>query len=103
MKFLQKTGFVVLCVILGAILNGFVFMIFWKWFIASTLNVPPISLPQAIGLALLFRYLMPNSKSESSGKSLDDITEEGIGTSLAIMFFVGLATIGMGWLIFQFI
>lgn len=42
---------------LSALLNGYVLSKLWAWFIVTTFHAPPLSLPAAIGLALVVSYL----------------------------------------------
>ena len=41
----------------GAILNGYVLTILWGWFIIPTFHLPPLSIPAAIGIAMVASYL----------------------------------------------
>ena len=42
---------------LAAVLNGWVLSIIWKWFFVPTLHLPSLSIPQAIGIALVVSFL----------------------------------------------
>lgn len=39
--------------LIGITLHGFVLKILWLWFVVSTFNLPPISVPQALGISLI--------------------------------------------------
>lgn len=44
-------------VAVSALLNGFVLMKLWTWFVVSTFALPRLTMPFAIGLALVVRFL----------------------------------------------
>jgi hypothetical protein len=50
------TGFVtvLLVFILGIIWSGYVFSILWAWFFVTAFGLPPLSIPAAIGIRLVF-------------------------------------------------
>lgn len=64
---------------LTAILNGWVLSILWGWFAVPTFGLPALSIPSAIGVALVVSYLtyqyIPdrNSDEDSAGRSISFI------------------------------
>lgn len=55
---------------LSSIFNGYALCVLWGWFMVPTFGLPKISIPAAIGIALVIRYLtreMSASKSDEEG------------------------------------
>ena len=51
---------ILLCMLLSpllAIYSGYVFGIVWGWFIVPTFGLPPLNIPQAIGLGMLVSFM----------------------------------------------
>lgn len=44
---------VVALLILSSVLNGWVLSILWGWFLVPTLKLPPLTVVQAIGIAMV--------------------------------------------------
>lgn len=40
-----------------AIVNGYVLSVLWGWFVVPALGLPPLTIPSAIGLAMVIGYL----------------------------------------------
>jgi len=56
--------FVVIATIIGSIVGGYVLSIMWGWFVVPLFNLPPLSVPYAIGIILVVSFLrQPNYKS----------------------------------------
>lgn len=51
------TLIVVFSLILGPIWGGYVLSILWGWFMVTAFALPPLHIANAIGLALVVRYL----------------------------------------------
>ncbi len=47
----------VLLAALSAVVNGWVLSILWGWFMVPTFGLPALSIPAAIGVALVVHYL----------------------------------------------
>lgn len=46
----------------GLVFKGWVFTILWGWFVVKTFSLPSLSIPEAIGLALVIFMLVGNKK-----------------------------------------
>lgn len=57
MKALGYFTATILAITYGAVLNGYVISKLWLWFIVSNFQLKPISMVNALGIALLVRYL----------------------------------------------
>lgn len=96
---------VVAAAILGAVtflvlitlLSGVVFMQLWGWFVVQTFHAPSLHLAQAIGIALVVRYLTyqtPMSKQEGRAPF-----GEQLATSIAALLFLW----GIAWVVHLFL
>ena len=69
---MKAIGYVVVTILLmvySALMNGWALCKLWAWFIEPTFGLFPMSIPAAIGLALVVSYLtrtIDGDKSESS-------------------------------------
>ncbi len=81
-----------LVIITKFLLDGFVIMKLWQWFIVYAFAVQPINLIQSIGLVLIWKYLLSENKDGDK-----NFTEQFIKTLLRF----GI-TLGLGYLITLF-
>jgi len=87
------------------VVNGWALATLWGWFIVPTFDVPTLSIPVAIGLAIVVGYLTkatPNLDSVKESKS----SREAAVDILAAMFYSflhPLVALGVGWIVLQFI
>lgn len=54
----------------GSIWRGYVISLLWAWFVVATFHVPALSVPAAIGIAIIAGVLVPTyspNESESKG------------------------------------
>lgn len=77
------------------ILRGFVLTVLWGWFVVTTFGLPELSLPAALGVALVAQFLIyhPYRKPEESTSS------ERIGRAVGYNLFA----LGIGWIVHLFI
>lgn len=79
---------------LSAILDGWVLSIIWKWFFVSTLNLPIINVPQAIGIALVVGFLTKETNSKKDN-SLGEILLLIFFRPFLVLFIAGVVTLFM--------
>lgn len=98
MKFFGCVGLIVITII-GTIFSGFVLSIMWDWFVVPTFDVGSLSIPVAIGLAMIVNYLTYHGTTRES-KANDE-------TEVLVEFLV--LSIGkpalyllMGWIVTLF-
>lgn len=84
----------------SAILNGWALSKLWEWFVVPPFDLPSLSIPEAIGVALIVSYLTffhvdaePNSSDDNS-KALQSIYR----SVLAPVFAVAI-----GWVVQMFL
>lgn len=86
--------------IVGAILQGWVLSILWRWFVVSTFGLPPIETVQAIGLSMTLSFLI---KSSVDVKREDESTESW-ATRMMGLYIVGpFVALGLGYIVTLFL
>lgn len=82
----------------GVIWSGFVLSILWGWFFVPSLGLPALSVPSAIGIALVISYTTHQYQKTNSG----DITGwEATLESLAHMLMNPALALLVGWIVKQ--
>jgi hypothetical protein len=80
----------------GAMLNGWVLTMLWGWFVSPLFGLPPLSIPQAIGLCLVVSMMVGTSRaSKDSDKDWTNLLAVGVGTPLLVL--------AMGWIVAGFL
>lgn len=57
---------IIAAAVLTTLLNGWVLCRLWLWFIAATFHVSPLSIPQAIGVAIVLGAMHPQTSQSDS-------------------------------------
>jgi len=78
-----------------AILNGWALSILWEWFIVVIFKILPLSVPQAIGLGIVISF---TTVRVEFWKGL----EQDIATGIAFSITRPFLSLGMGWIVKQF-
>ena len=81
----------------GAILNGFVLTILWGWFIVPTFHLSPLSIPAAIGIAMVTGYLTHQYAPDVEEKERSD--GEKILRATLMIVLRPLAVLGIGYVV----
>jgi hypothetical protein len=89
-----------LIVVVSSIANGFVLTVLWSWFVIPIFSLPPLNIPQAIGISLVMSYLT-HQKTESKN---DDkgILEQAISLLLYVILYPALV-LGIAWIVQLFL
>lgn len=74
-----KTVLFVVMLAFASVVNGLVLTRLWAWFIADTFGVQDLSVAQAVGFALVARFLMSPPVEASNRKSFGVLLAEGFG------------------------
>ena len=90
---------IVLSIIVGPIIKGFVFSKLWLWFLAPTFQIQPLRVIEAIGIMLLLRFLTfkPNRKAKEG-----DFWEVYATYVVSTILISGSALL-FGWIVTLFI
>ena len=83
---------------ISAILNGFVLVKLWSWFIVPTFGLPALSIPLAIGIALTAKFITQDLSTINNAK------KEGSGwTPIVITFINPFLVLLVGWIVKCFV
>lgn len=81
------------------LLRGYVLSVLWRWFMVPILGLPALSVPQAIGIALVVGMLThqshhyPENKNEKTSTKVVWVLEP---------FIAPFATLLVGWIVRQY-
>lgn len=81
---------IVLAMPLQAVLRGWVICVMWGWFIVPQFMVQPLSIPSAIGFALMVTFLTGkfDAEEKKDGRSLTERVTTLLLMSLGLPLFV---------------
>lgn len=82
---------------LGVMWSGFALSKLWAWFLVPAFGVPPLSIPAAIGLALVVSYMTYQDTNADEDK---DTKERVIKGALTLALKPAMA-LGFGWVVAQ--
>jgi len=88
-----------LLIALSAIFNGYVLKVLWGWFIIPIFHLPQLSIPSAIGIALVVGYLTKQTndckeKERTGGERISRAILEAVLRPSFALFF--------GWIVQKF-
>ncbi len=86
--------FVVLA--LSVVWSGYALSVLWGWFFVPALGVPPLSVPSAIGVAIVVSYMTHQDSKKNSG---DVEGWEATAEALAYSALKPLFALGIGWIV----
>jgi Na+(H+)/acetate symporter ActP len=87
---------------LGSILNGWVLSILWGWFMVPIFHLPTLSIPAALGIALIIGYLTKQS-TPTDAKDEERSSGEKFGRLLVIIVGRPLAALLVGSVVHLFV
>lgn len=96
-------GFVALvsvAIVVHALIEGWVLSILWGWFMVPTLGLPVISVPQAIGIALVINMLTHQSYNHHT-EDKDVSTGKKIGR-IVRLFTMPFSALLISWIVKMF-
>lgn len=83
---------VVIVYTVASILEGWALSILWRWFVVPATVFHPLSVAQAIGIAITVNMLTATSAKD-----------ENDGTFLLTLFLRPIIVLAIGWIVFQFV
>ncbi len=89
-----------LAAVFSSIFNGYVLSVLWGWFMVPTFGVPELSIPAAIGIALVVSYLthqMIDCEKEEKRTFGAEVTK-----SIIIAIVKPLFALFIGWIVNMF-
>jgi len=73
-------------IILLSLLDGWVLVRMWRWFIVSTFHLPELPIWTAIGMTLIVHFLLPSRNGKETRKFAEILTTNIFGTIFAFGF-----------------
>lgn len=89
--------YILVLIPMGVMWSGFALSKLWAWFFVPALGVPALSIPAAMGIALVVSYMTHQMQENKEGK---DAPERLIESTVQMALKPALA-LGFGWLIAQ--
>lgn len=77
---MKAMGYIFVTIIVltyAAVINGWALAKLWSWFIVTTFGVAPVSIPAAIGLAMIVEYVAKPSTKTDPDKAYWEVLLEG--------------------------
>ena len=90
----------VVVMVAGVMWSGFVLSILWGWFFVPSLGVPALSVPSAIGIALVVSY-MTHQYQKKNKTEIDGW--EAVAESMAHMALKPVFALAIGWIVKQWV
>lgn len=85
----------ILIVVYATILNGWALAKLWSWFIVKTFELPPLSIPAAIGLSIVVGYLTHQLDTKENKDEYWKTLVKGLALATAKPIF----TLLFGWIV----
>lgn len=82
-----------------AIWNGYVLSVLWGWFIVTTFEARPLTIPAALGIAAVLGYLT-HQVEEYTDK--DKSTLERFTQTILVGLFRPAFALAFGWIVYRF-
>lgn len=95
MKFIGYVTVIIGLMFFSAMFSGYALSVLWGWFISPYFNAPELSIPLAIGVALIVQYLTHQQEKAESGRDISDVLMEGAARAIT----KPAVAIGMGWFV----
>ena len=101
----EVTGCVAVFILLTTpfmyIVNGWALRILWGWFVVPTFDVPHLSIPVAIGIAVIAGFLTHGVHHQTSQDNQEDKLKRMVENA-CYQFLNPLFCLGVGWIVMQF-
>lgn len=96
-KIMKTVGYIVTTVVLAIYsmsMNGWALSKLWAWFVVTTLSMPPLTIPAAIGLAIIVKFFQPIIKRDKEKEWAEVLTEGAVIATIS-----PITSVGIGWLV----
>lgn len=104
MKNLSITILLLVLSFLSVIFSGFALTVIWEWFVVSVFNLPSLSIPAAIGLMMVTRYVTINpSITNSQNKEDHDDWYDPWAIQIGTTFGIAIISLLVGAAIVPFL
>lgn len=85
----------------GGLLRGWVLSVLWGWFIVPTFNLPALAIAPAIGLSLVVGFLT-RPATDDDERSKHRSMGERLAHAIALAIAGPLMALAMGWVVHLF-
>lgn len=99
MKIIGYISTTIVIMVYAAMMNGWALSKLWSWFIVTTFGLPALTIPAAIGLAMVVSYLttkLDDKKSED--KYWETLVKGAVIATIKPLFALGFGAIVKLWL-----
>lgn len=99
MKIIGYISTTIILMVYAAMMNGWALSKLWSWFIVTTFGLPALTIPAAIGLAMVVSYLttkLDDKKSED--KYWETLVKGAVISTIKPLFVLGFGAIVKLWL-----
>ena len=99
MKAIGYISTTIILMVYASILNGWALSKLWSWFIVTTFGMPVLSIPAAIGFAMVVTYLTHQmSDKESKDEYWQTLVKGAIAATIKPLFALLFGAIVKAWL-----
>lgn len=96
LNFMRNFVGVPVLLVLSLVLDGYVIQVLWGWFIVPVFHVAGLSIPSAIGIALVVGYLKQQQTKNATEK------EVNAGKAFALSLHRPSVVLVFGWIVQKF-
>lgn len=100
MKNFKRTVIILLSMVVSPIINGYVLMKLWMWFIVPTFETQPLRMVEAVGLMILTNYL---KSTYTKNEVKDNESWETFNHILIFTIVYSILVLFSGWVVSCFI
>ena len=87
-------------IVLSNIWSGYVLSVLWSWFMVPAFGLPTLSIPLAIGIAIIISYMTRDlTNTEKNKKSASEVLALAIGWAI----FKPALALMIGWVVRFFV
>lgn len=100
MKYVGYIATFIVITFLSVIYSGYALTVLWEWFVVPTFNLPILSIPTAVGLAIIVAYLARDIETSSSK---DRSASDAFGEYAFKSFIKPTFALFFGWIALLFV
>lgn len=100
LTFLGGLTAIVIALVLGSILNGWVLSTLWGWFVVPIFGLPVLPIAAAIGISLTVKYMTHQISPDCEEKKRE--AAEQIGRLVGVTVLYPLLAVFIGWIVQKF-
>jgi len=98
MKYIGYITTALILMFFSAIYSGYVLTVLWDWFVVPTFKLPSLTIPTAIGVALIVSYLARGEETADKDRPYKEVFLEATARAISKPTFALL----IGWIVLLF-